>query len=112
MGTIFGGSLYGAIDPFYMLMLIKILGPEYIVWDKAATIQFKRPGKGTLVARFVIDKNDPEEIRKLLQTEHSINRTYQVDLTDSDGIVCASFEKMIYIRRKNVLSKTSSLDNS
>ena len=43
VGTIFGGSLYGAIDPFYMLMLIKLLGPDFIVWDKAATIRFRRP---------------------------------------------------------------------
>ena len=49
VGTIFGGSMYGAIDPIYMVMLIKILGPEYIVWDKAAAIRFKRPGKSTLV---------------------------------------------------------------
>ena len=45
VGPIFGGSMYGAIDPVYMLMLIKILGPEYVVWDKAATIRFRRPGR-------------------------------------------------------------------
>ena len=43
VGTIFGGSLYGAVDPHYMIMLIKILGPEYTVWDKTATIRFRRP---------------------------------------------------------------------
>jgi len=45
VGTIFGGSLYGAVDPIYMIMLIKALGPDYIVWDKAATIRFLRPGR-------------------------------------------------------------------
>ena len=53
VGTTFGGSLYGAVDPLYMVMLIKILGSGYIVWDKAATIRFKRPGRETLYAKFV-----------------------------------------------------------
>src|SRR5215217_7970498 len=48
VGTIYGGSMYSAIDPIYMLMLIRILGPEYVVWDKAAKIRFRKPGKGTL----------------------------------------------------------------
>src|SRR3954467_6939617 len=55
VGTIFGGSLYGAVDPVYMIMLIKILGSDYIVWDKAATIRFKRPGRETLRAKFRIE---------------------------------------------------------
>src|SRR5947209_4931365 len=54
VGTIFGGSMYGAVDPIYMLMLIRCLGPGYIVWDKAATLQFKKPGRSTLYAGFVI----------------------------------------------------------
>ena len=56
VGTIYGGSMYGAVDPIYMIMLIHLLGPDYVVWDKAATIRFKRPGRTTLVARFVIDE--------------------------------------------------------
>src|SRR5215475_5393241 len=54
VGTIFGGSLYGAVDPVYMIMLIRILGPGWTVWDKAATIHFRRPGRETLFARFVL----------------------------------------------------------
>src|SRR5271155_5915288 len=50
VGTIFGGSMYGAVDPIYMLMLIRRLGPDYLVWDKAATIEFKKPGRETLHA--------------------------------------------------------------
>ena len=53
VGTIYGGSMYAGIDPIYMLMLIKILGREYVVWDKAAKIRFKRPCKETLFADFL-----------------------------------------------------------
>jgi hypothetical protein len=58
VGTIFGGSMYGAVDPFYMVMLIRCLGPEYIVWDKTASIRFRRPGTATLFATFVLTDND------------------------------------------------------
>jgi hypothetical protein len=100
VGTIFGGSLYGAVDPLYMLMLIHRLGPDYIVWDKAATIQFKKPGKETLRAHFFITDEELAAIRSALESQHSVDRTYTVDLVDSAGVVCASIEKIIYIRRR------------
>jgi len=100
VGTIFGGSFYGAVDPHYMIMLIKILGPGYVVWDKAATIRFKKPGRGTLYARFEISEEEIVTIRRLLETESSIDRVYNVDLTDAAGVVHASVEKTVYIRRE------------
>ena len=99
VGTIFGGSLYGAVDPHYMIMLIKILGPGYTVWDKTATIRFRRPGHGRLYARFVLDDEEIATIRRLLESEPSIDRVYQVDLTDADGVVHVAVEKTIYIRK-------------
>ena len=106
VGSLFGGSMYGAIDPIYMIMLIKLLGPEYLVWDKSATIQFKKPGRKTLYARFVVGPEELAEIRRRLETEHSINRMYQVELTDGEGDVCASFEKTLYMRRKDKTKET------
>lgn len=100
VGTIFGGSLYGAVDPHFMIMLIKILGPSYVVWDKAATIRFRKPGRTTLFARFVIPEDEVAEIRRRLETETSIDRVYRVDLADADGVVHAAVEKTIYVRRK------------
>jgi acyl-coenzyme A thioesterase PaaI-like protein len=99
VGTIFGGSLYGAVDPMYMILLIKILGPDYVVWDKAATIRFVKPGRGTLFARFLVEESGIEEIKKALETAPSIDRVYSVDLTDAQGVVHATTEKTVYIRR-------------
>ena len=99
VGTIFGGSLYGAVDPHYMIMLIHILGPAYVVWDKAATIRFKKPGRGTLSARFLIDDEEIATIRSLTENGQPIDRVYRVDLTDVKGVVHASVEKTVYIRR-------------
>jgi acyl-coenzyme A thioesterase PaaI-like protein len=100
VGKIYGGSIYGAVDPIYMLMLIKILGPEYIVWDKAAKIRFRKPGKNTLYVDFKLTAEEIHEIRRLAETEASIDRIYQLELKDKDGVVHAEIEKTLYIARK------------
>ena len=101
VGTTFGGSLYGAVDPFYMIMLIKILGPDYVVWDKAASIRFRKPGRSTLNARFLLDDAEVAAIKTALESGRSVDRTYRVELTDPAGVVHAEVEKVIYIARKN-----------
>src|SRR5450759_758115 len=63
VGTIFGGSMYAAVDPIYMIMLIKLLGARYEVWDKAATIRFRRPGRSSLHATFRLDGVELEAVR-------------------------------------------------
>jgi len=105
VGTTFGGSLYGAVDPVYMVMLIKCLGPDYIVWDKAATITFIKPGRSTLYATFKINDSEIDLIRKKLDTEVKIDRVYTCDLVDCTGVVHAKVEKVIYIRKKNINSQ-------
>ncbi|HEV2148452.1 MAG TPA: DUF4442 domain-containing protein [Longimicrobiaceae bacterium] len=100
VGTIFGGSMYGAVDPIYMVMLIRTLGPEYVVWDRAACIRFRRPGRSTLHARFVLDEAELEAIRAATADGSPTDRTYRVELTDAGGTVHAEVEKTIYVRRK------------
>lgn len=100
VGTIFGGSMYGAIDPFYMIMLIRNLGRDYVVWDKAASIRFVRPGRSTLAARFVLEPAELDAVRGALETARSVDRTYRVDLADRDGLVHATAEKTVYVRRR------------
>jgi len=101
VGTIFGGSLYGAVDPVYMIMLIHILGPGYTVWDKAASIRFRRPGRTTLYARFVLDEEEIRTVCELAEKNPSIDRVYRVDLVDAAGVVHASVEKTVYIRKRS-----------
>ncbi|NNE99990.1 MAG: DUF4442 domain-containing protein [Pyrinomonadaceae bacterium] len=100
VGTIYGGSIYSGIDPIYMLMLIKILGRKYVVWDKAATIRFKRPGKETLYADFTVTAEDVDEIKTMLEKDRSFDKIYQIELKNAAGIVHAEIEKVIYIAKK------------
>ena len=99
VGTIFGGSLYGAADPMYMIMLIHVLGPGYTVWDKAAAIRFRKPGRSTLFTRFLLENAEIDEIRRLLESAPAIERVYTVDLVDAHGVVHATVEKTIHIRK-------------
>jgi acyl-coenzyme A thioesterase PaaI-like protein len=99
VGTIFGGSLYGAVDPMYMIMLIHILGPGYTVWDKAATIRFLRPGRSTLSARFLLEDAEIDEIRRRLESEPSVDRVYTVTLEDAAGVPPAEVTKTVYVRK-------------
>jgi hypothetical protein len=92
--------MYAAVDPFYMVMLIRILGADYIVWDKSASIQFKRPGRSTLRATFTLDDEEIESVRTELTQNPAVDRVYHTDLAHKDGVVCASVMKTIYIRRK------------
>ena len=100
VGTIYGGSMYSAVDPMYMIMLMQLLGRDYIVWDKAATIRFRKPGKTTLFASFRVDDEELDAIRDATASGTPIDRTYNVDLVDAEGVVHASVEKVIYIKRK------------
>jgi acyl-coenzyme A thioesterase PaaI-like protein len=100
VGTIFGGSMFAAVDPVYMVMLIKLLGPEYVIWDKAATIRYRKPGRSTLRASFHIEDEELLMIRRELERSDAIERTYQVELVDSHGTVCAVIDKTLHFRKK------------
>jgi acyl-coenzyme A thioesterase PaaI-like protein len=100
VGTIFGGSLYAAVDPQYFLMLARLLGPEYVVWDKAASIRFRKPGRSTLWATFRIDDAELAEIRREVAAQGRVDRHFRVDLVDADGVVHAEVDKVVYVAAK------------
>ncbi len=100
VGTIFGGSMFAAVDPIYMVMLIKILGKKYVVWDKSAGVRFKRLGKETLFAKFLITPTEISEIKTQLETTKSIDKIYKIELKDKAGKVHAIIEKTIFISNK------------
>jgi uncharacterized protein DUF4442 len=99
-GTHFGGSLYSMCDPFYVLMLANILGPDYIVWDKAAAIRFKRPGKGVMKASFNLTEEKITEIRAAADAQPKVEPQFQVLVKDSEGNVIAEIDKLLYVKKK------------
>lgn len=97
VGVTFGGSMYGAIDPLYMMMLIQRLGDEYVVWDKAASIDFEKPGRETLYARCRITDEELAAVEADLRDRESTERVYTTRLVDEDETVHATVRKTVYI---------------
>jgi acyl-coenzyme A thioesterase PaaI-like protein len=99
VGTTFGGSMYAAVDPFHMMMLLKNLGDEYVVWDKEAEIRFKKPGRETLYARCTITDAEVAAIEAELATEgtDAVDRHYTVDLVDAEGTVHATVRNTVFV---------------
>lgn len=100
-GTLFGGSMYGAIDPVLVVMLARRLGPDYVVWDKSATIEFKKPGRATLYARFRVEDAEVAELRRAIERDGKAEHTWPVELTDAAGTVHAAFTKTLHLRRRD-----------
>jgi hypothetical protein len=98
VGTHFGGSLYAMCDPFFMLLLIDALGPGFVVWDKAATIHFRRPGRGTVRARFAIPAARVAEIRAEAEREGRARPVFTAAVRDEHDELVAEVEKILSVK--------------
>jgi acyl-coenzyme A thioesterase PaaI-like protein len=98
VGTHFGGSLYAMCDPFYMFLLIERLGPAFVVWDKSATIDFVKPGRGRVVARFEVGDEELARIRDEVAANGKSHPRFEVVVRDEAGEVVARVGKVVSVR--------------
>lgn len=101
VGTHFGGSLYAMIDPHLMLLLMQLLGNDYIVWDKAAEIEFIKASKRRVTAVIKVSANDLELIRDNTANGDKYFARFTIDIRDTEGERVATAKKTIYIRRRD-----------
>lgn len=101
VGTHFGGSLYAMCDPFFMFIAIENLGRDYIVWDKAASIRFVKPGRGKVRAVFELSEEQLAAMREAADRDGRTDVTLPAEVRDEQGDVVARLEKVIYVRRKD-----------
>lgn len=101
MGTQFGGSLYAMVDPWYMLMLIKNLGDNYIVWDKSACINFRKPGRKRVIAEFKLTQEKIDEVIAEVEGNVKTDVKFKVEIKDVDGTLIAEVDKVVYVRKKS-----------
>jgi acyl-coenzyme A thioesterase PaaI-like protein len=99
-GTHFGGSLYAMTDPFFALMVLHNLPDDYLVWDKAASIEFLAPGRSRMRARFVLTDDDLDRILRMTASGDKHLHLFSVDVVDEEGLVVARVEKIVYARRR------------
>lgn len=100
VGTHFGGSLFAMTDPFCMLMILAQLGNDYLVWDKAADIDFIKPGKGKVSAEFLINQNLIDEIITKTANGEKYLPKIIVYVKDEQGDIVAKLNRTLYIRKK------------
>ena len=100
VGTHFGGSLFAMTDPFWMVLVMHALGRDYIVWDKAGEIEFIKPGRGTVSARFDLDDGVLDAIRSATAEGDKHLRWFETDVVDAAGDPVARVRKQLYVRRK------------
>lgn len=107
-GTHFGGSLYSMTNPLYVLMLSNILGPEYTVWDTAATVEYLKPGLSTVTAGFRMDEQQLSEIRERTAGGDKFEPVYVIEVLDEAGEIVARVRQTLYIRRRASNPRTAS----
>lgn len=100
VGTTFGGSLYAAADPQLMIAWMQILGRDFIVWDKAGKVRFRRPGRGRLHMEFTISVQEIQEVKLALAKQPRLDREYHLQWLDADGEVVAEVEKTVHFQVK------------
>lgn len=100
VGSHFGGSLFAMTDPFWMLLLLHRLGRDYIVWDQAGEIAFVKPGRGRVVAEFVLDDATVESVRLATADGEKHLRWFDTEIRSTEGMVVARVRKQLYVRRK------------
>jgi acyl-coenzyme A thioesterase PaaI-like protein len=100
VGSHFGGGLFTMTDPFYMVALKNILGDAYLVWDKAATIEYVKPGRTTVSAEFRISDAQMAEIYAKTADGEKFEPVYRVDVVDTDRQLVARVHKTLYIRKR------------
>ena len=100
VGTLFGGSLFAMTDPFWMFMIMRNLGPGYVVWDNAAQIDFVSPGRSSVTATFELTQEALDELVAAAEGGQKVLRWFEVDVVSDDGTVVAKVRKQVYVRTK------------
>jgi len=108
VNSIFGGSMFSAVDPIPMVQLINLIGEDYVVWDKSANILFKKPAKEDLYAEFNYSEKELEKIKESIKSKNEIELVKTTKLTDKSGskIYC-EIEKTIYVADKEFYKQKS-----
>ena len=101
VGTQFGGSIYSMTDPHYMYMLISALGKDYIVWDKAAHVEFIKPGRTDLIAEFKLEGSVIDTVREKTHTGEKYVFDLPVEIKDLNQVLVAKVIKTLYVRKKS-----------
>lgn len=101
VSSIFGGSMFAAVDPIPMVQLMNLIGDNYVVWDKSAEIYFKRPAREDLFAEFMFTFDEINRIKQEVADSKEVDFVKTTQLTNKDKtIVYCEVKKTIYVADK------------
>ena len=101
-GSIFGGRIFSAADPFYVILFDQILkrkGYKTQLWLKQANIDYVKPGTSNLYFSIHLTEENISEALHALDTAGKFIKTFPVRITNKQGIVHAIVHNEIYIRK-------------
>ena len=99
--SIFGGTIFSASDPFYALMFDQLLqrrGFKVRVWLKSAEIKYLKPGRSHLYFKIQLSEDQIMEAEEALKTVGKFVKAYPMEITNTEGEVCARVINEVYIR--------------
>lgn len=106
VGTHFGGSLYSMVDPHLMILLMNLLGRDYVVWDQSARIVFVRAVKGPVHAVVAISAAREAEIREQARGGGKVLPEFEIQILDEQEQMVAQVSKVLYVRlRQQTVAK-------
>jgi acyl-coenzyme A thioesterase PaaI-like protein len=98
--TAFGGSMSAMTDPYFFMLVMHQLGRDYVVWDTRGEIEFLKPGRGVLTARFEVPKSTADELRRRAHGGGKVLEWFETEITDAAGDVVARVRREVYVREK------------
>ena len=105
VGTVYGGSIYSSVDPYFMLLFMQVLGKNYVVWDKGASMKFLKPIVDKVKCRFLISDELIEDVKHHVEMRGEYSFDLPLHYEDEKGKVYATFTKSVYVADKEFYKK-------
>lgn len=108
-GSIFGGTIFAAADPFYPVLFNQILNVDgkrrLKIWSKSSSISFLKPALSDLFFDIKLSDADIAEANETLIVTGKYEKLFPVEIVNESGEICASLLNEVYVRDMDI-SKT------
>lgn len=103
-GTIFGGTIFAAADPFLPVLFDRVLQSserKLRIWSKSSQIDFLKPANTTLHFSVTLTDEHINDAKQQLQLCGKYEKPFTIEILNSDNEICASLSNEVYIRDLN-----------
>jgi acyl-coenzyme A thioesterase PaaI-like protein len=101
-GSIFGGTIFAAADPFFPILFNQTLnlnGKKRLkIWSKSSKIDFLKPGLTDLFFEIKLTDTDIERVLETLTIVGKYEGCFPVDIYNKNDEICVSLLIEVYVR--------------